>query len=120
MFSRISDFADETLKGQRSGKYSPIEVAQWLEDAADAAETDLAKAGEQDSAEDRRIAIDVKLQIALGRFFAAKFRSGVLYAIHQKSGDRAALEEALKAYRKARAAWAGMKESAGSGTIGWR
>jgi hypothetical protein len=112
MFSRISDFADETLKGQRSGKYSPIEVAQWLEDAADAAETDLAKAGEQDSAEDRRIAIDVKLQIALGRFFAAKFRSGVLYAIHQKSGDRAALEEALKAYRKARAAWAGMKESA--------
>ena len=53
-----------------------------------------------------------RMQIALGRFFAAKFRSGVLYAIHAKSGDRAALEEALRLYRKARAAWAGMKKDA--------
>jgi hypothetical protein len=35
-----------------------------------------------------------------------------LYTIHAKTGDRAALEEALAAYRKARAAWEGMKESA--------
>ena len=32
LFSRINDFADELLKGEASGKYSPIEVAQWLED----------------------------------------------------------------------------------------
>ncbi len=32
LFSRINDFADELVKGQRSGKYSPIEVAQWIED----------------------------------------------------------------------------------------
>jgi hypothetical protein len=112
LFSRIGDFAEEMLKGQRSGKYSPIEVAQWLEDLADNAETELGKAGGQESAEFRRLAIDVRLQIGLGRFFAAKFRSGLLYVIFQKSGDRAALEEALNAYRKARAAWAGMKESA--------
>jgi hypothetical protein len=112
LFSRTIDFAEEMLNGKRSGKYSPIEVAQWLEDAADSAEADLAKAGEQESAEYRRIKIDVTLQIGLGRFFGSKFRSGVLYAIHQKSGDHAALEEALKAYRKARAAWAGLHESA--------
>jgi hypothetical protein len=112
LFSRIVDFAEEMLKGPRSGKYSPIEVAQWLEDLADAAEKDLAKAGPPESAELRRVAIDVDLQIGLGRFFAAKFRGGVLYAIHQRSGHRAALEEALAAYRTARAAWARMKESA--------
>jgi hypothetical protein len=112
LFSRMIDFAEEMLSGKRSGKYSPIQVAQWLEDAADSAEADLAKAGEQESAEYRRIKIDVNLQIGLGRFFGSKFRSGVLYAIHQKSGDRAALEEALKAYRKARAAWAATRESA--------
>jgi hypothetical protein len=112
LFGRICDFAEEMLKRKRSGKYSPIEVAQWLEDLADSAEEELGKAGERDSAEFRRLAIDVRLQIALGRFFAAKFRSGVLYVIHTKTGDRAALEEALAAYRRARAAWAGMKEDA--------
>jgi hypothetical protein len=112
LFSRMSDFAGEMLRGERSGKYSPIEVAQWLEDFADSAEKEMSKAGREESAEFRRLAIDVDLQVGLGRFFAAKFRSGVLYSIHEKSGDRRALEEALKAYRKARAAWAQMNRSA--------
>ena len=114
LFSRICDFADEMLQGKRSGKYSPIEVAQWLEDLAVSAEAQLAKAGKQESAEFRRLAIDVELQIGLGRFFAAKLRSGVLYSIHEKSGDRAAIEGAIETYRQARAAWAQMKESAGN------
>jgi hypothetical protein len=48
----------------------------------------------------------------LGRFFAAKFRAGVLYRIHEKSGDRGALEAAIAQYRKARAAWSEMAEGA--------
>lgn len=96
LFSRIDDFARELLKGERSGKYSPIEVAQWLEDLARSART--VKAG--------RIEIDVAIQAGLGKFFGAKFRAGVLYAIHERTGDRGALEEALKFYGVARAAWA--------------
>ena len=34
LFSRMNEFADEILKGDRSAKYSPIEVAQWIEDYA--------------------------------------------------------------------------------------
>ena len=52
--------------------------------------------------------IDISIQAGLGHFFAAKFRSGVLYRIYEKTGDRAALEEALREYRKARGAWAGL------------
>jgi hypothetical protein len=52
------------------------------------------------------MSVDVALQIGLGRFFAGKFRSAVLYAIYDRTGHRAALEEALKAYRHARAIWA--------------
>ena len=52
------------------------------------------------------MAIDIAIQAGLGRFFGAKFRSGVLYRIHEQTGDRAALEESLKQYRAARAAWA--------------
>ena len=50
--------------------------------------------------------IDVAIQAGLGRFFAAKFRSGVLYRIYEKTGDRDALQESLKKYREARTAWA--------------
>ncbi len=102
LFSRINDFADELLKGERSAKYSPIEVAQWLEDLA----------GVTQPVKDRRVEIDVAIMSGLGKFFAAKFRAGVLYAIHQSTGDRGALEEAVKLYRTARAAWAGLAEKA--------
>jgi hypothetical protein len=118
LFSRMSDFADELLKGERSGKYTPIEVAQWLEDLAAASGTHLLQATAQTAGkggpEFRRLAIDVDLQIGLGLFFAAKFRSGVLYTIHERSGDRAALEAALKAYRGAREIWAKLADRAKS------
>jgi hypothetical protein len=112
LFSRITDFADEIVKGERSGKYSPIEVAQWLDNFANEAAAALAKAGKIDTPEFRRLAIDVDLQILLGRFFAAKFRAGVSYSIHEKSGNADDLHEAIRHYRTARDMWAQMKQSA--------
>jgi hypothetical protein len=116
IFSRVNDFATELLSGQRSGKYSPIEVAQWLEDLADKASTQLAVAEgktDKNAVEFRRMAADVRIQIALGRFFATKLRAGVLYAIHEQSPNlngNDALREALEAYRKARDIWAQLAE----------
>ncbi len=110
MFLRINDFAGELLKGERSGKYTPIDVAQWIEDYADATGKQLALAESRSenkkSPEYRRMAIDVAMVAGLGRFFGAKFRSGVLYGIFEQSGDRTALEESIKFYIKARAFWA--------------
>ena len=108
LFSRINDFADELLSGKHSGKYSPIEVAQWIDDHATAASKHLAAAQikEIEDAEYRRLAIDVSVQAGLGRFFAAKFRAAALYRIFEKTEARMALEAALDQYRKARAAWA--------------
>jgi hypothetical protein len=104
LFSRINDFADELLKGERSGKYSPIEVAQWLED--------LSAAAQQKTGRNRRINVDVAIQAGLGRFFAAKFRAAVLYRIHTRTGDRAALNHAIEVYRTARDAWAELAKTA--------
>jgi hypothetical protein len=56
----------------------------------------------------RRLAVDVAIQGGLGRFFAAKLRAGVLYAIYDRTSDPTAVEEALKAYHAARKAWAEM------------
>jgi hypothetical protein len=114
IFLSIHDFAAELLTSTFTGKYSPIEVAQWLEDLAGKAAGQLAEAQRlaksATSSEFRRTTTDLKIQIGLGRFFAAKLRSGVLYAIHEQSGDRGALEEALKKYRSAREIWSGFVE----------
>ena len=110
LFYRVDDFADALLDGTRSGKYTPIEVACWLEDHAAAATESLAsaerRAGDRTRPEYRRLVIDIAVAADLGRFFAAKLRAGVLYRLFDRTGNRAALEEALRAYRTARAAWA--------------
>jgi hypothetical protein len=109
LFLRMNDFAGELLKGERSGKYSPIEYAQWIEDYADAAAQHLTRAKDQaerkNSPEFLRMAIDVSILVGLGRFFGAKFRSGVLYALYEQTGDRTALEQSLKMYYQARNSW---------------
>jgi len=109
LFMRINEFAAELLKGERSGKYTPVEVAQWIEDYALHAARNLAKAGatvkNKQSAEYRRMVLDVTIQAGLGNFFGAKFRSALLYSIFEQSGDRSALELALTYYQKARNYW---------------
>ena len=118
LFSRINDFADDLLKGESSGRYSPIEVAQWIEDYAAQAAKGLAQAEALGVAENRpeyrRIAEDVAIQAGLGRFFGAKFRSGALYRIYERTGNGMALDESLKAYRAARASWAELANRAKS------
>jgi hypothetical protein len=114
LFARVDDFAGDLLAGVRGAKYTPAEVAQWLLREAAAAEKHLmqADAAAPRAAEFRRLAIDVAIQAGLGRFFAWKLRSGVFWALYDRTGDRAALEEALKAYHAARTSWAALAERA--------
>jgi len=105
MFARIDDYAADLVAGKPSLKYSPLEVAGWLEELA-------AKAVPEGAP--RVWAEDIRIQAGIGRFFAAKFRSGVLWAIYEKTSDRAALEESLKQYKAARSAWAAFAERAKS------
>lgn len=116
LFLSINDFTKEYLSGERSGKYTPLEVAQWLEDYASAGEKSLsdavAKSSGKKKAEFRRMATDVAMQVGLGKFFGAKFRAGILYAVYDQTGDKKALEAALKMYKQARAYWAGLSSIA--------
>lgn len=115
VFTTVEECAAELLSVP-SGKYSAVHVASWLEDLAQKAAEALAQAEGQivraHDADMRRVYVDVKLLIGLGRFFAGKFRSALLYAIYERSGERKALEEAIKAYRAARGAWAELAEKA--------
>ena len=88
LFYRMVDFADDLLEGEQSGKYTPIEVATWLENYAATATAALARgdgrATRKTRPEYRRLAIDIAVAADLGRFFAAKFRAGVLYRLFDR------------------------------------
>ncbi len=107
LFLTVNQCAAEILSGERSGKYSPVDVAQWIEGDAAAALEKLAAAEKKGakSVEFRRLAVDVRIQAGIGQFFASKLRAGVFYAIFATSGDRAALDAAAKQYRTAIEAW---------------
>jgi hypothetical protein len=114
-FLACGEFADELLKGESSGKYSPAWVANRLDEHAETASARLrearSKVRDSQSADFRRLAVDVTIQAGLGKFFAAKFRAGVLFALYERSLHSPALEAAQKANRAARAAWVELAES---------
>jgi hypothetical protein len=116
MFCSINEYAEELLSGSSSGKYTPVEVARWIEGFAAAGRRALADADRttrgRDSATYRRMRIDVEIQAGLGEFFGAKFRSGVLFHLYEVSKERAALEASIAQYTKAREAWAGLVDAA--------
>lgn len=118
LFSSIVEYADGILSGQPNLKYSPVEVAQWLEDFTAASRAALKSARSEAKSiigpEFRRWEEDTRIQIGLGEFFAAKLRSGVLFEIYQKAGSPDAGRLALVKYSEARQAWASMARRAGS------
>jgi hypothetical protein len=110
LFDRINDHADDLLAGRSSGRYTPVETAQWLERLADEAELSLQKAQAKISDDSnpsyRRMAVDVMVQLNLARFFAGKNRAGLSYALYERTREPGHLRAAVAAYQVARDAFA--------------
>jgi hypothetical protein len=121
LFSSCAGFVEEHVTGKRTGRYSPIEVAAWLDELAATATHQLAEADKHSGADRaaafHRVAIDVQVHTALGRFFAAKLRSATLYTLHGRTGNRAALEKALQEYQRARATWSQLAQGPGKAYV---
>jgi hypothetical protein len=116
MFSTVVEYVGALLQGKPGAKYSPAEVAQWVEDLTSTAKQSLnearVKVSSPRSSTFRRLEEDLLIQIAVGEFFAAKLRSAMLYEVFLRSGDAEAGRLALERYRQARDAWAAMAERA--------
>ena len=114
IFSSMNEYAAELLSGNFSGKRTPVDVAQWIEGLAAMGRSALANAGSngRDDTAYRRMKIDIEIQAGLGEFFGAKFRSGVLFHVYELSKERDALEGTIAQYKKARAAWQGLAQTA--------
>ena len=105
LYSSMADFAAELLTGTAGARVSPAEVAGRLEVFAADAEAGLAGAGAPEDPLARCTELDVRMLAGLARFFAAKLRSGVLYALYEATADGRALREAVVRYAAARDAW---------------
>jgi hypothetical protein len=116
LFATVEECAEALVNGKTLAKYTPLDVAQWLDDLSAAASDNqaqaLTRAARTDAPELRRLLADVAIQAGTGKFFADKFRSAVLWSLYERTRDRAALTEALKAYRAARQAWVTLADAA--------
>ena len=116
LFSSADECAEALANERKLAKYTALDVAQWLDDlSAEASRQQglaMARVADKSAPEFRRTMADIAIQAGIGRFFAYKLRSAVLWSLYQRMGDRAALTEAAKAYRTARQAWASMAEMA--------
>jgi hypothetical protein len=112
IFSTIAEYAAWLTEPQVSAKYSPIDVALWLErcvnNSKDWLNAALRATKNRNGGAFRRIEEDVHIQIGLGTFFAHKLRSAVLYELFQRTNRTDLGNAAVDHYQKARDAWAAM------------
>lgn len=118
MFSPANEFVDDFIKGKPHPRYSPVDVANWLETFAAVSSEQLAEAQQNISDPTapsfRRVFIDASVQNGLGLFFAQKLRAAVAFALYEEKGDLDCLRDAVYFYRAARNAWAGIIQQTGN------
>jgi len=117
LFQSPDECGDALLIGKATGKYSPLEVAQWMTDIAVAVAENIDKARQQlgtnaSAPAFRRVEEDVLIQRGLALFFAGKLRSAVLWRIFTLTGDPKAGAAAVTSYQEGRDAWAAMAKRA--------
>jgi len=116
MFSTVVEYSQALMARKTTAKYSPIDVAEWVEHCVAASSEALEEARRTVKSRGwsgfRRIEEDVLIQIGLGKFYAHKLRSAVLYEIFEGSGDPTAGRLAVAQYEQARDSWAALAERA--------
>lgn len=117
LFQSPDECGDALLSGKATGKYSPLEVAQWMTNIATTVAENIAKARQQlgkkaTAPEFRRIEEDVLIQRGLALFFAGKLRSAVMWRLFTLTGDHKIGEAAVASYQEGRDAWVTMAKRA--------
>jgi hypothetical protein len=105
LFCGPDEHAAQLVAGTRDGRYTPSDVAGWLESLAAEADRQLSAAvsaaTDPKATDFRRWSADVSAQAGLGRFFAGKFRAAVGYALWRLTTDPRHVNEAVSHLRDA-------------------
>lgn len=111
LFYGVAEYAEDAVAGRLDGRYTPLEVAAWIEELADAGENALDPARERlasGAPQSRRVLVDAEILVRLGRFFAGKFRAAVAYALWSRTGVREHIVAAADLLERAHDSYAGI------------
>lgn len=108
LFCNPKDFAADIYEGTLPPKFTPLDVADWLEGEVEHCEAALLRLKSSagfETAAVQRIAIDAQIAAGLGRFFAEKFRAAVALELYLLTSSPALLEQAISKCRRSVIAW---------------
>ncbi|WP_051904218.1 hypothetical protein [Neorhizobium vignae] len=78
LFANAREYAELLLTGQASHRYTPLDVADWLDEMAQGCESTVLKANSKSSFGSvavQRMLVDIQICAGLARFFAERFRA---------------------------------------------
>ena len=104
-YQSIPDFAKAPAAEPRDGRRTPLEVADLIDRHLDDATTSLASFRATGNSELARTIADVEIVTALGRYYAEKIRGAAFLAVHRRSGDPRAQQNAIDALIRAAEHW---------------
>lgn len=108
-FYNIGEYADDVLAERLTPKYTPLEVASWLDDMVKEGKSALVNIDGsllEDNPQAQRTLYDLQIVAELGRFFAGKFRAAVNYALFRRTGHTKYLKDAIALLKEAQTAYA--------------
>lgn len=111
LFATAREYAELLLAGESSHRYTPLDVADWLETMAETCETSLTEARSAKDwgrAEVQRIMTDVTILAGIARHFAERFRAACWAELFVASKASILIEPMIDHARRAVLAWEGI------------
>jgi hypothetical protein len=108
IFANAQEYVAELIAGEPPRRYTPLDVADWLERFADQAEIAIAQAkSKPDSTRGsvRAALIDAGILASLGRFFAGKCRAACWAELFLETHLWEARERMIASLQQAREGW---------------
>ena len=110
LFATAREYAELLLAGEPCHRYTPLDVADWLQALAEGCEAALTRArsaGDFGRAEVQRITADVQILAGIARYFAERFRAACWAELFVATKVTPLIEPAIDHAKRAVLAWEG-------------
>jgi len=108
LFCNPREYAEALLKGQKEHRYTPLDVADWLEQLAGNTEhalVDVKACKDYGRPAVQRLVIDAAISAGIARFFAERFRAAIYAELWIATHVTTLMDNAIDHVRRSVSAW---------------